>query len=53
MKLTVFRVGIITSFAAFAGCASVAVSNDAIEQNTAFALGVPKGTFTISDRVDD
>ena len=35
------------------GCASVAVSNDAIEQNTAQALGLAKGTFTISDRVDD
>ncbi|MBI5926707.1 MAG: hypothetical protein HY836_14045 [Aquabacterium sp.] len=29
------------------------MSNDAIEQNTAFTLGVPKGSFTISDRVDD
>ncbi len=35
------------------GCASVAVSNDAIESNTAFAIGAEKGTFTISDRVDD
>lgn len=35
------------------GCTSVAVSNDAIEQNTAQALGLAKGTFTISDRVDD
>jgi uncharacterized membrane protein len=36
-----------------AGCASVAVSNDAIEQNTAQALGLAKGSFTISDRMDD
>jgi hypothetical protein len=36
-----------------AGCASVAVSNDAIEQNTASALGLARGSFTISDRVDD
>lgn len=36
-----------------AGCASMAVSNDAIEQRTAVALGMPKGAFTISDRVDD
>jgi hypothetical protein len=36
-----------------AGCASVAVSNDAIEQNTASTLGLAKGTFTISDRVND
>ncbi len=35
------------------GCASVAVSNDAIEKNTAFALGIEKGSFTISDREDD
>jgi hypothetical protein len=35
------------------GCASVAVSNDAIEQNTATSLGLQKGTFTIQDRVDD
>lgn len=31
----------------------MAVSNNAIEQNTASALGLEKGTFTISDRVDD
>jgi len=36
-----------------AGCASVAVSNDAIEKNTAQALGLQRGTFTVSDRVDD
>jgi len=36
-----------------AGCASVAVTNDAIEKNTAFALGIEKGTFTISNREDD
>lgn len=35
------------------GCASVAVSNDAIERNTAASLGLEKGTFTISDRNDD
>lgn len=35
------------------GCASVAVSNNTIEQNTAHALGLEKDTFTISDRVDD
>ena len=28
-----------------AGCASVAVTSDAIEKNTAFALGLEKGTF--------
>jgi hypothetical protein len=44
----------VTVLAAFAaGCASVAVSGDAIEQNTATALGLAKGSFTISDRVND
>ena len=57
MKKIYFRraialsVGIVVSLAA--GCASVAVSNDAIEKNTASALGMEKGTFTITDRVDD
>lgn len=35
-----------------AGCASVAVSGDAIEQNTARALGLAPGSFTVSNRVD-
>lgn len=47
----ILSVSVVAALAA--GCASVAVSNDAIEQNTATALGIPKGTFTISDRVDD
>ena len=42
-----------TGFIVFtAGCASVAVSSDAIEQKTATSLGLEKGAFTISDRVD-
>jgi hypothetical protein len=36
-----------------AGCASVAVSNDAIVERTAFALSLDKSAFTISNRVDD
>jgi hypothetical protein len=36
-----------------AGCASVAVTEDSIQQRTALALGVEKGDFTISNRVDD
>jgi uncharacterized protein (DUF2345 family) len=36
-----------------AGCASIAVTGDAIEQNTAVALGLEKGAFTISDRADE
>lgn len=35
-----------------AGCASVAVTGDALEKNTAFAIGAEPGTFTISDRQD-
>lgn len=35
------------------GCASVAVTEDSIEQRTALALGVEKGEFTVSNRVDD
>ena len=35
------------------GCASVIVSDDAIVDRTAFALGLNKGDFTISKRVDD
>jgi len=57
MKQTFIRRTVLVSVAALAalaaGCASVAVSNDAIEQNTATALGLAKGAFTVSDRVDD
>jgi hypothetical protein len=35
------------------GCASVAVTNEAIDDRTAFALSLPKGDFTVSNRVDD
>jgi hypothetical protein len=35
------------------GCASVAVTNDAIERNTAQALGLNPGTFSVSNRADD
>ena len=46
-------VSALTVAALSAGCASVAVSNDAIEQNTAAALGLDKGSFTISNRVNE
>jgi len=39
--------------AVMAGCASMAVTNDAIQQKTSFALGMTADQFTISDRVDD
>lgn len=57
MKNTLVHRAALVSLAAFAafttGCASVAVSNNAIEKNTAFALGLDTSAFTISDRVDD
>lgn len=38
---------------ALAGCAATAVSADALEKNTAFALGLEPGSFQISDRQDE
>jgi hypothetical protein len=35
------------------GCASIAVTDEAIADRTAFALGLAKGDFTISNRVDN
>lgn len=35
------------------GCASVAVTDDAIQRNTAVTLGVDSGALTISDREND
>ncbi|WP_346288291.1 hypothetical protein [Zoogloea sp.] len=35
------------------GCASVAVTDDAIVQRTAFALALDSKDFTVSNRVDD
>ena len=39
--------------AAASGCASIAVTDEALVERTAFALGLAKGDFTISNRVDD
>lgn len=36
-----------------AGCASIAVSDEAIVDRTAFALGLGKSDFTISNRTDE
>jgi len=52
-KIFVCQAAIISVAVLAAGCASVAVSNDAIEQRTASALGLASSSFTISDRVDD
>jgi len=45
---------IVTAIASIllAGCASVAVTDNSIEKNTAHALGLDKGSFTISNRED-
>lgn len=42
-------------FAALAatGCASIAVTDDALVDRTAFALGLAKGDFTISNRTNE
>lgn len=42
----------LASALAAAGCASVAVTDDAIAANTARALGLDRSQFTISDRAD-
>lgn len=36
-----------------AGCASIAVTDEAIVERTAFALGIGRSDFTVSNRVDD
>lgn len=36
-----------------AGCASIAVTDEALVDRTAFALGLAKGDFTISNRTDE
>ncbi len=35
------------------GCASLAVSDEAVVERTAFALGIGRSDFTVSNRVDD
>jgi hypothetical protein len=44
--------GAIGAAALLAGCASMAVTEDALTTNTARALGLEKSAFQISDRVD-
>lgn len=43
----------LASALAAAGCASIAVTDEAIVDRTAFALGLAKGDFTISNRTDE
>lgn len=53
MKTTLALASAAAFIALASGCASFAVSDDAIERNTAQTLGLAKGSFTIADRVDD
>ncbi len=46
--LATFSFALLTS-----GCASIAVTDEAIVERTAFALGLAKSDFTISNRMDD
>lgn len=46
-------IGLVAAALATAGCASVAVTDQAILDRTAFALGLNKGDFTVSNRVDE
>lgn len=54
MKNAIRNTIILSALAALVtGCASVAVTGDAIEQRTAFALGLEQGSFVITDRQDE
>jgi len=53
MKNTLSLASLATCLLLSAGCASFTVTDDAIERNTAQALGLARGSFTISDRVND
>ena len=44
---------VLAAIGTLAGCASVAVSDSAIEERTAFALGLQRSSFNISERRDD
>ena len=47
------KISMITLSLALAGCASTVVKEEHIVKKTAFALGLEKDAFTISDRADD
>ncbi len=51
MKKIIAAVSLLTVLTA--GCASVAVTEDAIVQNTATALSLDKSAFTVTNRVDN
>lgn len=51
MKKLLLVVSFISVFGV--GCASVAVTDDAIAENTSMAIGLEKSAFTITDRKDN
>lgn len=53
MKFVVRKMFLVAVAALAAGCASVAVTDDSIEQRTSAALGIYRDAFTISDRQDE
>jgi hypothetical protein len=53
MKRSVTTPGVLLVACFATGCASLAVTDDAIADRTAFALGLNKGDFTISNRNDE
>jgi hypothetical protein len=44
---------LLCSAAIAAGCASIAVTDEAIVERTAFALGLNKGDFTVNNRTNE
>lgn len=53
MRTTLLTTVLALASAFGAGCASIAVTDEAIVERTAFALGLAKTDFTVSNRVDD
>lgn len=51
MNITKLTVSVLSIL--LVGCASMVVKEEHIVKKTAMALGLQKGDFTISDRVDD
>jgi hypothetical protein len=52
MTRILLATGVVAALAA-SGCASMAVTDQAIVDRTAFALGLDKTAFTVSGRVDE
>lgn len=53
MKRFTSRGALVVTTLAIAGCASMAVTDEAIVDRTAFALGLNKGDITVSNRQND